>query len=594
MPDANQATLYKNFNSSYWLSKPEHVSRLLEWNTFFRRNLHLFATMYLGLSLHFYQIIILYFMGISDLFVMIAARGAAKSFIIAIYSCCRAILYPGSKIVIASATRGQAKLIISSKIKSELMSVSPTLCREIEVIRVSTFETEVVFKNGSSIIVVTALDNSRGHRANVLILEEYRQIKQQILNTVLAPFLCVRQPPYILKSDYNGLAELSEEPVEIYISSSWFKNHWMWTVFDMALGDMMNGGNSVVFAMDYSVTLRHNIRSRRQLLNERKKTDPITWSIEYLNLAPEEDASAFFTYKLLSDRQNLVRAFYPRSPGESAKSKLRCTMPRQDGEVRIVTADLAMMSSNVNDNSVFGLMRLMPETTYSEELRRNSFGYHVQIPYIETCHGRDTLWQTIRLKQLMHDFQADYLVMDARNFGISVYDTGCRVLFDSERQVEYKPWKCMNNEDIAKRINTNAEPNVYCITGSLSLNSMIANNMRQMFADGRVDILVDMNMAKEQLELYATDYLTADPEVQLTWEAPFMETMLLINECVELVYEKTDSGLTRIKERGMRRKDRYSSISYGLYFTSQLELDIQGEDGFDYNNIPFFVSSIDF
>ena len=43
-------------------------------------------------------------------------------------------------------------------------------------------------------------------------------------------------------------------------------------------------------------------------------------------------------------------------------------------------------------------------------------------------------------------------MLDGRNAGISVYDMLAKVLFDEERNVEYKPWKCMNDDKVANRI----------------------------------------------------------------------------------------------------------------------------------------------
>ena len=98
--DDKQKNLYKKFPSTHYLSNPDNVDHVLLWNTFFRRNLHRLATDYLGIKLHFYQAIILYFMGISQLIAIIASRAAAKSFIIALFSCCRAITRPYSRIVL--------------------------------------------------------------------------------------------------------------------------------------------------------------------------------------------------------------------------------------------------------------------------------------------------------------------------------------------------------------------------------------------------------------------------------------------------------------------------------------------------------------
>ena len=124
-------------------------------------------------------------MGTSTCFVMIAARALAKSFMIAIWACTIAILYPKSNIIICAGTKGQAKLIISEKIKRELQNMSPALKNEIEGIYDSQNNQSVMFKNGSQIIVVTANDNSRGWRGTAVIYEEFRLIKKNILLILL-------------------------------------------------------------------------------------------------------------------------------------------------------------------------------------------------------------------------------------------------------------------------------------------------------------------------------------------------------------------------------------------------------------------------
>ena len=95
-------------------------------------------------------------------------------------------------------------------------------------------------------------------------------------------------------------------------------------------------------------------------------------------------------------------------------------------------------------------------------------GYRRQVVYMESVHGGETTKQAIRIKQLYTDFNADYCVLDGRNAGISVYDMLAKVLFDEERNIEYKPWKCMNDEKVANRIQiAGAEENVYVIKAQL-------------------------------------------------------------------------------------------------------------------------------
>ena len=107
-----------------------------------------------------------------------------KSFLTAVYCCCRCILYPNTKIIVASGTKGQARLLISQKIEKELMGMSPNLRREIAYVKVGANDALVKFKNGSTIEAVASGESARGFRCNILILDECRLISQHVLNSI--------------------------------------------------------------------------------------------------------------------------------------------------------------------------------------------------------------------------------------------------------------------------------------------------------------------------------------------------------------------------------------------------------------------------
>ena len=133
------------------------------WCSYYRSNPHRFAEDYLHLKLHLFQKILLVMMNVSTTFVFIASRGLGKTFLSAIFCCIRCILYPGTKICIASGTRGQSVNVLE-KIQTELRPRSPELCNEIADIKVNTTNAQILFKNGSFIKVVTASDNARGKK----------------------------------------------------------------------------------------------------------------------------------------------------------------------------------------------------------------------------------------------------------------------------------------------------------------------------------------------------------------------------------------------------------------------------------------------
>lgn len=584
MLDERQAHLHEHFSGSSYLGDAGRVRRLLDWVTFWRRNPGRFVQYYFGITLHLYQQIILYLMDIYPSVCIVAARSAAKSFIIAVYACKEAILRPGAKIVVASATKKQAKLIVSEKIQKEILPRSPLLQEEILAIKDSQNQTEVVFKNGSSIIVVPANDNSRGYRATVMIYEEFRMIAKNIIDSVLSPFLYARQVPFM---EYDEYDELLEEPKEVYISSAWYKSHWMWDTMKIFLKDMFQKDSSILIAMDYSIALRHKIKTRNFLIKERRKLDSVNWAIEYENHMISENAHAYFTYEILNKNRVLKRPFYPRKD-EDVLSRIRQKhpIPRQNGEIRIVSCDIAPEGGSGNDNSIFTCIRALPE---SKEYKTSDIGgehievkqgYRRQVVYMEAQEEHETTKQAIRIKQLFADFDADYCVLDARNAGVSIYDALAKVLYDEERNTEYTPWTCMNDEKMKARIViAGQEPVVYAVKAQADTNSAIAVCMRKTLESKMIELLINHQEGLEELQKIIPEYAAAaestDVDAQLFYEKPFLETAALINEMIGLEYTvMNQTGLIRIEEKAGARKDRYTSVSYGNYFIELLEQDL--------------------
>ena len=592
--DERQRHLHEHFSSSNYLGDPQRAQKLMDWITFWRRNPSRFVQYYFGITLHLYQHIILFLMDIYPSICLVAARSAAKSFIIAIYACKEAILRPGARIVVASATKGQAKLIVSEKIQKEILPRSPLLQEEIERIRDNQNEIEVFFRNGSSIIVVPANDNARGHRATVMIYEEFRMILKNIIDTVLSPFLYVRQVPCILK--YEEYGSLIEEPKEVYISSAWYKNHWMWDLMKIIVKDMLEKDSAIIIGMDYSISLKHAIKPRAFLIKERNKLDSVAWAIEYENQMIAENAHAYFTYEMLNKNRCLKRPFYPRKNEDVlTRAKNPFAIPRQQGEIRIVACDIATEGGDSNDNSIFCCIRALPESMEYKTSDVNGDhvevkqGYRRQVLYMEPQTEFETTKQAIRIKQLFTDFDADYCVLDTRNAGIAIYDALAKVLYDVERNVEYEPWTCMNDDNLKSRIVIAGQKEVvFSIKAQLETNSRIAVCMKNTLNSKMIELMVPNQEGVEELQRFVPDYATADVETQLFYERPFLETVALINEMISLEYTvQNQTGLIKIEEKSGARKDRYTSVSYGNYFIELLEQDLFS-DSSEYEYVTLF------
>ena len=96
------------------------------WASFYRENPHRFVADYLHIELRLFQKIVIVMMNLSVVFVFIASRGLGKTYMCAIYCVYRAIMYPGTKICVASGVRSQA-INVLEKIMNEIKPRSPEL-----------------------------------------------------------------------------------------------------------------------------------------------------------------------------------------------------------------------------------------------------------------------------------------------------------------------------------------------------------------------------------------------------------------------------------------------------------------------------------
>lgn len=541
------------------------------WASFYRANFHRFAEDYLGIKLKLFQMFLLFLMNHFLFFMYLAARGQGKSFIIAVYCVCRCILYPNSKILISSGVKNQAKLIITQKIK-ELERLFPNVRREIKTIKDSNQECMVEFHNTSTITAVVSNDNSRGYRGNILILDEFRLIKESVIKTVLQPFLnVVRQPPYLNNPKY---AHLTEDNVEIYISSAWYKHHWMYEKFNAFKNAMLKGAEYFVCGLPFQLSVAENLMPQKRVdqLRNSDDFDEISWLMEMDCLFFGENGKAFFKLAWFENCRKLVKAWMPRKNEEflkgNKKERSKKYFPKQAGEIRLVAMDIAMMEGTTNDQSVITLMRLLP----------NGDHYIRQVPYIETMSGAHSETQAIRLKQIFYDFEGDYVVMDTAGNGIAVYDDCAKVLYDEMRDEEYPAWSAMNDEAMKNRaLSNSALPIIYSIKANgNNINHYVAMYLKDALEKRRIELLINNTDGKEYLvEKENFDNLKVEEQVELL--KPYNQTTAMINETINLESD-TSGGYVKLKEASGKRKDRYSSIGYANYYARILEMQNMREE----------------
>lgn len=540
-----------------------------EWIAFYRANPHRFAKDYLHLDLRAFQQELLYMMNWSEKSSVIASRGAGKSYILAIYCVIRAILYPGSKIVIAAGVRSQSMNVLD-KIMLELKPESPELAAEINEKETTLNGTraQIVFKNTSYIKVVTAADSSRSNRANILVLDEFRMISKEVIDTVLRKFLTQqRTPRYSELSLAERKAAWDKEPnATLACTSAWYAEHWSYQFCLDIFNAMVEGKRQFICGLPYQISLKEGLIAPNAIRSEIEETDfnELRFMMEYEAIWYGATDGSFFDYNSIAKNRRIK---YPMLPNNVAmklnNSKTLRIQPKANGEKRILSADIALMSSgkNKNDATAIFINQLMPT---------KAGRYVSNIVYTENCEGLRTDAQALIIRRLFDEYDCDYLVLDTNGIGLGVYDALAQDIIDPDSGEIYPAISCCNNDEMAKRcVVPGADRVIWSIKASANFNSQCAYALRDGFKNGRIRLLCNDSEGEEYLqEIAGFKNLSVQDKAKLL--APYINTNLLIDEIIKLQYQESD-GRVRVYERSGMRKDRYSSLAYNYYVANQIE-----------------------
>lgn len=155
---------------------------------------------------------------------ILATRGAGKTFILAVYALLKALLIPGSKIVIVGSGFRQAKLVF--KYIEQLYNASPIIQEAVgQGERPKYGSDAATLQVGlSTISAIPIGDGSkiRGMRATTLIADEFASISEEIFEIVIKPFTAVHANPaerahnrrFIARLRKLGAAEKIVEAIE--------------------------------------------------------------------------------------------------------------------------------------------------------------------------------------------------------------------------------------------------------------------------------------------------------------------------------------------------------------------------------------------
>ena len=557
---------YRQYNTGIQDKSEKLMATVAKRAAFYRENPHRFAKDYLGLDLKLFQEIILVMMNLCTNSMFLAARGLGKTYLTAVFCVIRCILYPGTKICVASKTLKQAKEVLK-KITTELMPNSPNLRLEIKQLTLNSVDAYIEFKNGSQIFITTATDTARGARCHILLIDEFRLVKKEIIETVLEPFMrSERMPGFLKKPEYKNYPK--ERNKKILMSSVWLKSHWAYKEAQAYVVELFNQTTKTfICGLPYQMSIKEGLLNPDQIIEEMLKPtfNDISFSMESGCLWWGESEDSFFKFDDLTKARRLRTALYPKEIYSQISNKVIKPIDKVPGEIRILSADIAVMSSrkNKNDATAIFIVQLIP--TSDGQYIRN-------VLYSENKEGGHTEDQAMLIRRLYEQMNCDYIVIDTAGVGLGVFDNLVKDMTDDVSGEFYPALTCVNDPEMAlhyKGASSSPAKVIYSVKASSKWNTQCAYSLRDCIRRGKMRLLLD---EEEFRDIYESSkaYCELSEEDKITIRMPFIQTSLLISEMVNLEYTTVGTEI-KIKENGTSRKDRYSSLSYANQIANELE-----------------------
>lgn len=559
--------------------------RLKSWTSFYRRNINLYASHRLQIKLHPFQHIMLYLMGVSQVFFAICSRGASKSFLVALYGICKALLNPYSEIHITATTINQAKKMVKNKMENELCKkLSPILKYFYEngMIKFSYGKDEIRVDfpfNGSTIWVDPADEQSRGGRSTLNIYEECRLLKKGTIDSVFEKMAHPRQAMFMNDAKYSGDERWIEECQSVYITSARFKNEWFWNTFKTVVTEFFNNKRIAYnfFASDIFLSITYGLKTKADYYKARKTSSESDFQMEDLNIMIGEAENAFFTRDMFKKNQVVKKAWtYPTIEDIVNSTNLK-NREKQNNEYRLLWIDYAFSnttSQEENDNSVIGCLSLIYEDGKMKRLN----------DFITTHSASDSFGMEQKIREMFWWYKCDYVVLDLRNGGELAYNNLTKEWKHpqlSDNQWNPHGFTVCNEMDLqvvpqnkiddlkARTVDQQAIPCIIPIVGTAELNSIMWLDLQSRLRNEEISVLIeDIDFERNFEE--TKEYYTLSIEDKTIIRLPFVQSMELIKEATNLSQEWRE-GKVKLSEPRSGTKDRIVALSYGNYIGTLIQ-----------------------
>ena len=514
--------------------------------SYYRYYVDAFAVDVLGIKLFPFQRLILRAMGRYQNSLLIACRGLGKSFIVAVFYICVAILYPNIKLGISSGNSQQSRNVIIQKIKGELAKIE-AVAREINFpIKTGMDDCVVEFKNGSEIRAITLAqdrggDSARSWRFSYMLVDEARLVKDNIIEEILIPMTKTKRQNAIKWHQ-------SEKGKMIFISSAYLKTSKLYERFIYHYKQMVSGNsNYMCMCFPYQVGVQAGLFDQDDIEKELEKPQMTKdkFAYEFEGIFVGSSGESYFPYELTDQCRVLDRC--------------ELEQPKKSESKYIITHDVAVSDKNGSDNSCTHVIKLKPRVDGT---------YLKQVVYTKVVNGMPLNKQRDMLRKLLHIHFPNTvkLCIDVQGAGAGLpsmfYESWEYMDERSGKIIEYPPL-IQDDDEETLEVLENALPIIRAIHGMNNFVNLYYPYMKGCFEDQSIELLSQSNDVDI---LYKANKISFDEFEQ------HVEHDILQSELSNIKQDFTDKEkMTYTRIVKSNKRDRATSLMYGLAVVCEME-----------------------
>jgi len=442
---------------------------------------------------------------------------------------------------LAAPQKDQAATISQENIKA-IWNFIPVLKNEVRKESFAKDFTRLTFKNNSVLDIVVVSQGSRGLRRHGLSFEEICQMEKhrETIGEVLLPLLANNR-----KGADGNVSSFEIHKQLMYVTTASSRQSYAWEQLYNVMMEMAMKKSAFVIGNDFNLPVMFDQLDEDYVEEVRSdpSINPLQFAREYISVWTGSSENSLVQLKDLEKCRVLT---------ESDREKTKKTQ----GDF-IISVDVARSTRKASATTAIAIFKIID---------RGNGKYWKQLVSLETYKGEMHFdAQALYVKELVEKYDARMVVVDGNTMGYALIDS-------LVKEDKYPSYSVVNDD--AGTYDKFKQPNSLPLIFNVQTNrtetkaSKVHDNFMTVIANHDLKMLVSENQIKDTR---AYKNMSENSEQQQALLLPFIETSLFVDEVMNLVYQNNGNG-TMVKEVSSKMdKDRYSAVSYGLFYIHLLE-----------------------